>query len=76
MIFSLSSTFASYADDNTLTITEVLELKTVSKKLFMWFTENEMMANADKCRLLLSSVEDHTIEVDGFTVQNFNCEKL
>ena len=74
--------FASYADDNTLyviknTITEVLhKLETVSKKLFMWFAENEMMANVDKCHLLLSSVEDHTIEINGFTVKNLHCEKL
>ena len=33
------------------------------------------MANADKCHLLLSSVEDHTIEINGFTVKNSSCEK-
>ena len=42
----------------------------------MWFTENEMMANADKCHLLLSSVEDHTIEINGFAVTNLYCEKF
>ena len=46
------------------------------KKLFMWFTKNEMMANADKRHLFLSSVEDHTIEIDGSTVKNLYCEKL
>ena len=35
-----------------------------------------MMAYADKCHLLLSSVEDHTIEINGFTVKNSSCEKL
>ena len=35
-----------------------------------------MMANVDKCHLLLSSVEDHTIEINGFTVKNLHCEKL
>ena len=42
----------------------------------MWFTENEMIANVGKCHLLLSSVEDHTIEISGFTVKNSQCEKL
>ena len=42
----------------------------------MWFTENEMMANAEKCYVQLSFVEDHTIAIDGLTVTNFNCEKL
>ena len=72
--------FASHADDNTPDFikktTEVLqELETVLKKLFLWFTENEMMANADKCHLL-SSVEDHKIEINGFTVKNSYYEKL
>ena len=34
-----------------------------------------MMANAGKCHLL-SSVKDHTIEINGFTVKNSHCEKL
>ena len=59
------------------TITRVLqELEAVSKKLFMWFTENEMMTNAGKCHLLLSSVKDHTTDISGFTVKNSHCEKL
>ena len=76
------SYIAGYADDNTPYIikntkAEVLqELETVSKKLFMWFTENEIMANLDKCHLLLSSVEDHTMGINGFTVKNLHCEKL
>ena len=28
-----------------------------------------MMANADKCHLFLSSVEDHTIGIDGSTIK-------
>ena len=64
--------FASYVVDNTPyviknTVTEVLhELETVSKKLFMWFTKNEMMANVDKYHLLFNC-EDHTIEINGST---------
>ena len=42
----------------------------------MWFTKNEKMANVDKCHLLLSSVEDYTIEINGFTVKKSHCEKL
>ena len=74
--------FSSCADDNMPyviknTITEVLQkLETVSKKLFMWFTENEMLANVDKCHLLLSSVKNHIIEINGSAVKNSHCEKL
>ena len=69
-------------DDNTPyviknTITEVLqELEKISKNLFMWFTVSEMMANVDKWHLLLRSVEDHKIEVNGSPVKNSRCEKL
>ena len=35
-----------------------------------------MMANADKCHLLLSFVEVHVIEINGFTFKNSNCEKF
>ena len=34
------------------------------------------MANVDKCHILYSSVEDHTIEINGCTVKNSHCEKL
>ena len=73
--------FASYADNNALYVIKKKSnnrspTETVSKTLFMWFTENEMMANADKCHLLLSSIQDHAIEIDGLTVKKFNCEKL
>ena len=39
----------------------------------MWFTKNEMMVNANKRHLFLSSVEDHLIEIDGSTVKNLHC---
>ena len=42
----------------------------------MWFTENEMMINADKCHLLLSSAEDYKIEINGFAVKNPHCRNL
>ena len=42
----------------------------------MLFTENEVMANDDKCYFLFSSVEDQTIEINEFTIKNSHCEKL
>ena len=77
MIFSSSSTQPNtpYVIKNTLT--EVLqELETVSKNLFKWLIENEMMVNADKYHLLFSSVKNHTIEINGSTVKNLHREKL
>lgn len=49
-------------------MTEALQgVKTISKIFYMWFIDNEVMANADKCHLL-SSDEDHIIEINEFTI--------
>ena len=43
------------------TIKEVLkELDTVTTQLFLCFTDNEILAYADKYCILLSSHEDHS----------------
>ena len=54
---------ASYADDNTIyttgeNIDEVIfYLQESSKKLFKWFTDNQMNTNEDKCHLIVSTTE-------------------
>ena len=42
----------------------------------MWFTDNEMVANADRSHLLLNSDEDDKIEFNGITEKNSHCERL
>ena len=63
---------------HSFALTEVLQkLETFSKKLFTWFTENEMMANADKCYTFFSALlkitqlksMDLLLQID--TVKNF-----
>ena len=80
-IFSLPSTQPTLPVilDNTpyvikKTIAEVLkEPETVWKSLFTWLTKNEMMANANKRHLFLSSVKDYLIEIDGsYSVKKFH----
>ena len=52
---------ASYADDNTPYTTgnlieEVIQkLENATKKLFQWFSDNQMKANPDKCHFLCNS---------------------
>ena len=54
--------FTNYADDTTPYVTGnnaeevVSELKAVTQKLFIWFAQNEMKANVNKCHLLLISL--------------------
>ena len=53
--------FAGYADDNTpYTYSSKIEhvltnLQGAPEKLFHWFSENHLVANARKCHLLTSS---------------------
>ena len=75
--------FANYADDTTpysigSTTTEVLEnLSRITKKLFTWFSNNQMKANDDKCHLLLSSPEDGTtIQIENSTIKCSKVQKL
>ena len=59
--------FRNYADNTTPysvgSITaEVLEnLSDITKKLFTWFTNNEMKANDNKCHIILSSADDSAV---------------
>ena len=68
--------FANYADDTTpyfvgSTTAEVLEnLSCLNKKLFSWFANNQMIANDDKCHLILSSLEeDAAIQIEESTIK-------
>ena len=42
----------------------------------MLFTENEMMANVEKCHLLHDSVEDHTIEINRCSIKTHTVKKF
>ena len=68
--------YEKYNNAITNTITEDLQELSVSKELSIWFTENEMMTNAEKFHLLLSSFKDHKIENNGLALKILHCEKL
>ena len=60
MFFLMSKTvFASYADNNTSCIAagnvnDVIKiLENDPKRLFKWFSDNQMKANKDNCHLLI-----------------------
>ena len=74
--------FASYADGNTIygasdNIDEVIfSLQESSRKLFKWFTDNQMKTNEDKCHLILNTNELTAIQVGDFSIKNSGSEKL
>ena len=62
---------ANYADNNTLysaqenTETVINIIKTSSQVLYDWFSNNFMIANSSKNRLLISGTEATHVNVDG-----------
>ena len=70
--------FGNYADNTTpysvvSTTAEVLEnLSGITKKLFTWFTNNQMKANDNKYHLILSSPDDSAvIQIENSTIVVF-----
>ena len=74
--------FAGYADDNTpytysSNIEEVLiNLEGSLGKLFKWFSENHLVANAGKCHLLTSSKTPVEIKISNKEIPNEQKVKL
>ena len=74
--------FASYADDNTPYTTDesakkvIDKLEIVAKRLFKWFSDNQMKANPDKCYLLISSTSQSELKTGDVTIKSSICEKL
>ena len=74
--------FTNYADDTTPYVIGnnaeevVSELKAITQKLFIWFTQSEMKANLNKCNLLLSITDALNFEISETVICNSNSKKL
>lgn len=72
---------ASYADDNTIYCSNdcvndvVASLPKSAKKLFQWFSVNQMKGSTDKCHLTLSKETDAEIRVGESLTKNTTCVK-
>ena len=44
--------------------------------MFNWSAENEMIANADKCHLILNGSDRKQIKINNGTIKSSNYEKL
>ena len=73
---------ASYADDNTPYVTaknadEILEaLEKTSQDMLLWFSNNVMKANPDKCHLLLSGEANHEAKIGNYIIESSKQQKL
>ena len=74
--------FANYADGNAIydagdNIDEVIiSLPESSKKLFKWFTDNQMKTNEDNCHLIVNTNEFTEIQTGDFPIESSGNEKL
>ena len=74
--------FINYADDTTPYVIGnnaeevVSELKAITQKLFVWFTQNELKANLNKCHLRLSITDAFIFEISETVIHNSNSKKL
>ena len=74
--------FASCADDNTIyqlgrTVDDVINgLQVSEKKLFQWFSDNQMKGNTDKCHLIMSANSATELQIGDSLIKTSNCEKL
>ena len=74
--------FTNFADDTNPyvignNVEEVVsELKAITQKLFIWFIQNEMKANLNKCHLLLSITDAFNFEISETVIRNSNSKKL
>ena len=72
----------SYADNNTPYVcsenidVNLEKLEGVGKKLFEWFSNNFLKANADKCYLILSANEPYSTNINNEVIKNSNSKKL
>ena len=89
MFFILSDVDAvGYADDNSLYAIaddikgffrnniKIAFLEKNSKALFVWFANNLLKSDADKCNLLVSSSGTISIRLFEYDVKNSECEKF
>ena len=89
MFFILSDVDAvGYADDNSLYAIaddikgffrnniKIAFLEKNSKALFVWFANNLLKSDADKCNLLVSSSGTISIRLFEYDIKNSKCEKL
>ena len=73
---------ANYADDNIPYAREISLKKTLEKVeeasniLFKWFSNNYMVANADKCHLLASTPEKVGVKIENEIIKNSLQEKF
>ena len=81
-LFLHEAQFTGYADDNTPfvirdNIPDVISaLEKTGEKRLIWFSDNQMKLNTDKCYLLLNKQDRNFLKIGTFNIKNSFSEKL
>ena len=74
--------FTGYADDNTSFVVRdnkpdvISALGEIGEKLLIWFSDNQVKLNTDKCHLLLNTQDQNFLKIENFNIKNSFSEKL
>ena len=75
-MFLHEAEFTGYAGDNTPfavrdNIPDVISaLEEIGEKLVIWFSDNQMKLNTDKCHLLLNTQDQNFLNIGNFNIKN------
>ena len=83
-LFSITESkyLTNYTDDATPyvigndTKEEVSELKTIADEFFIWYNQNKMKANLDKCHLVPSATKAFNFQISETVMYNLHSRKL
>ena len=81
-LFLHEAQFTGYADDNTPFVVRdnipdvISALEKTGEKRLIWFSDNQMKLNTDKCYLLLNTQDRNFLKIGTFNIKNSFSEKL
>ena len=81
-LFLHEAQFTGYGNDSTPfvvrdNIPDVMSaLEEIGEKILIWFSDNQMNLNTDKCHLLMNTQEQNFLKIGNFDIKNSFSEKL
>ena len=81
-LFFHEAQFTSYADDCTPFVVRdnipdvISALEEIGEKLLIWFSDNQMKLNTDKCHLPSNTQDQNFLKIRDFNIKNSLSEKL
>ena len=68
--------FANYTDGGTIFDNVIMSLQESAKRIFQWFSEDQVKGNTNKCYLIMSTGELLQILTGNSSIKRGSCEKF